>query len=170
MGSSRASLLICQNETRTVAVRWLNHGVSTFRGNSTSPSVEDAGRARRNRQSLGGGDVVEAAATAGIELLGGAGNDQLNGNDGDDTLRGEDGTDKLSGGTGNDTFLLQQGFGTDQITDFSANDLIDLRGFGFTSAQGDDGLLAVAGALPAQRLLGADDLWSPRCACARLRP
>ncbi len=31
-------------------------------------------------------------------------------------------------------------------------------------------LLAVAGALPAQRLLGADDLRSPRCACARLRP
>ena len=31
-------------------------------------------------------------------------------------------------------------------------------------------LLAVVGALPAQRLLGADDLRSPRCACAWLRP
>jgi len=32
-----------------------------------------------------------------------------------------------------------------------------------------EGFLAVAGALSAQRLLGTDDLWSPRCAGARLR-
>ena len=35
---------------------------------------------------------------------------------------------------------------------------------------GHDCLLAVAGALSAQRLLGADELRSPRCACARLPP
>ncbi|SOC07993.1 M10 family metallopeptidase [Rhodobacter maris] len=56
----------------------------------------------------------------------GAGNDHVSGGAGDDRLTGGAGNDTLTGGTGADTFLFSAGFGTDEITDFSSDDRIDL--------------------------------------------
>jgi len=51
-------------------------------------------------------------------LVGGAGNDTIAGNAGDD---------RLAGGSGADTFIFTEGFGSDQITDFSQGDRIALE-------------------------------------------
>ncbi|RYY72404.1 MAG: calcium-binding protein [Proteobacteria bacterium] len=39
----------------------------------------------------------------------------------------------LSGGAGSDIFLINKGFGTDLILDFSSDDVVRLAGLGFTS-------------------------------------
>lgn len=67
-------------------------------------------------------------------LEGGAGNDKLYGEAGDDLIDGGLGDDVLNGGLGNDTYLFHPGFGNDRIEGFGATDLINLSGFGFTSA------------------------------------
>ncbi|ESW59590.1 MAG: type I secretion protein, partial [Rhodobacter sp. CACIA14H1] len=59
-------------------------------------------------------------------LDGGAGNDLLEGGADDDTLTGGSGNDTLTGGAGADRFVLQDGGGTDTITDF---DLTRVNGF-----------------------------------------
>ncbi|MEM1387472.1 MAG: LamG-like jellyroll fold domain-containing protein [Pseudomonadota bacterium] len=62
---------------------------------------------------------------------GGSGNDDLSGDAGFDTLVGGEGDDTLSGKFNADTFLFEEGFGRDVITDFEANNAferIDLRG------------------------------------------
>jgi len=64
-------------------------------------------------------------------LYGGADNDQLSGGSGFDSLTGGTGNDTLTGNFNADTFIFQDGFGNDVITDFAAtNDLekIDLLG------------------------------------------
>ncbi|NJN88751.1 MAG: type I secretion C-terminal target domain-containing protein, partial [Leptolyngbyaceae cyanobacterium SL_7_1] len=62
-------------------------------------------------------------------LLGGNGNDALRGGSGDDILVGGAGQDRLTGGRGVDMFTFNTVTeGTDQITDFTSEDLIDLRG------------------------------------------
>ena len=72
-------------------------------------------------------------------LHGGAENDKLFGQEGDDVLHGGAGEDMLYGGEGNDTlrgaagsdrFIFKDDFGSDKITDFNHEgvvDLIDLR-------------------------------------------
>ncbi|AMJ61176.1 Hint domain-containing protein [Bosea sp. PAMC 26642] len=74
-------------------------------------------------------------------LFGGEGGDELNGGQGDDALFGGQGADVLnggandgsddilSGGSGSDTFVFDGDFGGDIITDFSANDKIDLTSY-----------------------------------------
>jgi len=62
-------------------------------------------------------------------LLGGAGNDALTGGTGNDVLVGGTGSDRLTGGGGRDRFAFSSlSEATDTLTDFSAEDLIDLRG------------------------------------------
>ena len=88
-----------------------------------------------NDTLLGGGGNDTISGLAGNDLLsGGYGNDVLDGGAGNDTLIGGLGADILSGGVGNDIFkynalaelgLVYQHF-TDQITDFSVGDKIDL--------------------------------------------
>lgn len=55
------------------------------------------------------------------------GNDMLRGGDGDDTITGGTGNDSLSGGSGDDTFVFDDVWGADTITDFAAGlDQIDM--------------------------------------------
>ncbi len=63
-------------------------------------------------------------------LEGDLGNDRLFGGKGNDVLNGGAGNDRLSGGIWADTFIFEDGFGTDVINDFEAKDLekIDLSG------------------------------------------
>jgi len=68
-------------------------------------------------------------------LLGGDGNDDLEGGDGNDLLIGGAGTDHLHGGCGSDKFVIRQGTGKDYVEDFKSDDKIDLRDFGFATAQ-----------------------------------
>ncbi len=88
----------------------------------------------------GGGANDELRGEAGNDsLLGGNGDDSLAGGSDNDTLRGAKGADTLNGGDGddvltgsgqNDTFVFNNGFGNDVITDFSAanGEDIDLSG------------------------------------------
>jgi Ca2+-binding RTX toxin-like protein len=52
-------------------------------------------------------------------LSGRGGNDNLLGMNGNDILSGQGGNDSLLGGAGADTFLFQNGYGQDTITDFN---------------------------------------------------
>lgn len=71
----------------------------------------------------GGADVIS----------GGAGRDRLNGGGGADQLAGGRGKDVLTGGAGSDTFVIAPRGGHDKVTDFAADDLLDLTAFGFGS-------------------------------------
>ena len=68
-------------------------------------------------------------------LAGGAGEDGLFGGWGRDFLVGGAGQDGLAGGHGPDKFVLRQGTGVDTIKDLHTDDRIDLRDFGFASAE-----------------------------------
>ncbi|MEM9344373.1 MAG: calcium-binding protein [Pseudomonadota bacterium] len=88
----------------------------------------------------GTGDDVLDGGTGNDRLFGDNGNDVLAGGSGDDFLSGGAGFDRLAGGRGDDvltgnfnadTFVFEDGFGDDVITDFAAtNDFekIDLAG------------------------------------------
>jgi Ca2+-binding RTX toxin-like protein len=63
-------------------------------------------------------------------LNGGAASDTINGGKGIDTINGGMGNDMLTGGKDNDTFVFDNNFGEDTITDFaSGSDQIDLTAF-----------------------------------------
>ena len=87
-----------------------------------------------NDTLLGGGGNDTISGLAGNDLLsGGYGNDTLDGGAGNDTLIAGLGQDTLSGGVGNDIFkynalaeISNNYFFSDQITDFSVGDKIDL--------------------------------------------
>ncbi len=85
---------------------------------------------------LGGGDGDD-------RVYGGEGNDRLYGADGNDQLTGGYGDDIMTGGAGDDVFVLKEGAGSDQITDYSvAEDTVKFEGFTFTdltiTQNGDD--------------------------------
>lgn len=65
------------------------------------------------------------------KMRGGKNADTLDGSAGDDWLRGLGGADELTGGDGRDTFTWERkdvGSDVDVITDFSKEDVLDLRG------------------------------------------
>jgi Ca2+-binding RTX toxin-like protein len=67
------------------------------------------------------------------ELFGGVGSDTLDGGKNNDRLNGGIGDDILIGGDNNDTFILEEDFGNDVITDFgNGNDTIDLSALGLS--------------------------------------
>lgn len=86
-----------------------------------------------------GGDRLDGGSGA-DRLFGDDGNDTLSGGEGHDSLYGGAGFDELSGGTGDDwlqgedgsdVFVFRDGFGSDTIADFDADDafeFIDLSG------------------------------------------
>ena len=80
-------------------------------------------------KGLNGNDTL-LGGTGNDTLRGGFGDDVLNGGKGSDQLIGGDGNDKLIGGGGPDTFVFDNGFGNDTITDFSGanKEKIDLSG------------------------------------------
>ncbi|MCT7956042.1 DUF4347 domain-containing protein [Laspinema palackyanum] len=65
-------------------------------------------------------------------LYGGKDDDLLYGGDGDDFLSGDLGNDTLTGGTGRDRFVVQSGFGTDLIADFTPGEDSFVLGEGLT--------------------------------------
>jgi serralysin len=116
-------------------------GDDTIIGNATANRL--SGRAGNDTiEGNGGADTILGGAGAdrllggrGDDTLqGGTGRDRLNGQAGDDVLDGGVGRDRLTGGAGADTFVLAPGGGRDRITDFGADDLLDLRAFGLSSA------------------------------------
>ena len=59
-------------------------------------------------------------------LLGGRGDDWLDGGDGNDRLVGGAGDDVLAGGAGADVFEIRGAFGVETITDFGADDRLEI--------------------------------------------
>ena len=55
-------------------------------------------------------------------IRGGKDDDEIDGGDGDDMIQGDKGDDELTGGDGDDTFILMEGDGDDEITDFEQGD------------------------------------------------
>ena len=69
----------------------------------------------------------------------------IQGASGSQTIDGGHGNDVLSGGGGADIFLLNKGFGTDLILDFSSDDVVRLGGLGFTSFDAVKGAISDTG-------------------------
>jgi len=70
-----------------------------------------------------GNDVFNASGnTTFATLYGYGGNDTLIGGSGNDSLYGGAGNDTMTGNAGRDTFILETGWGSDTLTDFSASD------------------------------------------------
>lgn len=97
-----------------------------------------------------GGDDRLSGLSGRDTLDGGQGDDTLNGGSGRDTLQGGAGQDLLSGGGGEDRFVFgpeeSRAEAPDRITDFTAQDSIDLRGFGalaLVSSLGGAGQLVI---------------------------
>lgn len=86
-------------------------------------------------------------------LEGGIGNDVLDGGDGDDALIGGPGDDTLTGGNGVDIFVLAaSGSGIDTITDFGADDAMEVAGVAVTAFLGDgDGSALAQGQVQIER-------------------
>jgi hypothetical protein len=69
-------------------------------------------------------------------ILGGAGEERISGDAGVDWLDGGTDDDLLWGGADRDIFVFSDGYGTDTIMDFDADDVIDLRALlGFENMQ-----------------------------------
>lgn len=92
-----------------------------------------SGNAGDNRLSGGGGRDTLIGGAGDDRLFGGKGADTLRGGPGDDILVGGAGNDRLTGGGGADVFVIAPGDGRDRVTDFSAEDRLDLTAFGFDS-------------------------------------
>ncbi len=76
---------------------------------------------------------VEKLSILGNDLFG-IGNDSDNtlvGGDGRQTLYGAGGNDVLTGGKGSDIFVVKPGSGSDIITDFQSDDMVQLGSYGF---------------------------------------
>ena len=78
-------------------------------------------------------NLTFSGTTGNDVLFGGNANDTISGSYGDDLLLGGAGNDTLTGGGGTDIFVFSQGSGQDTITDFAADEIIDVSsasGFG----------------------------------------
>jgi Ca2+-binding RTX toxin-like protein len=104
---------------------------------------------------------TDFAATSGVSISGGAGddrmsgssqNDRLKGDAGNDVLNGERGVDTLTGGAGNDVFafnsVLLSSADADKITDFSLADDIITIGVADNTNFGSGASLLLKGANP----------------------
>ncbi|WP_281378886.1 heparin lyase I family protein [Azospirillum oleiclasticum] len=94
-------------------------------GTSASDTLLGNGAANKIR-GMAGNDKIDGRGGDDI-LAGGDGNDDIIGGNGNDVLYGGRGTDILTGGTGSDRFVKEAtGEGTDYVTDFKSNDVLDL--------------------------------------------
>lgn len=82
--------------------------------------------------SIGGDDGADKIRGGnGADIIGGStGNDTIKGQAGNDTINGGPGNDTLEGGPGGDWFWFTANFGSDTITDFGPEDVIDLSALG----------------------------------------
>ena len=97
----------------------------------------------------GGNETLNASGSSGNNLMfagessvGGAPNTYMAGGSGNDTLVAGSGANTLAGGAGNNLFQFTKGFvgGTDIISDFTNNDVVNL--FGYGTAAGANALAA----------------------------
>ncbi|MEJ8632039.1 hypothetical protein [Streptomyces sp. MS2.AVA.5] len=115
----------------TIRVRDTGDSIVAF-GGCTALSTTEAvcpGAGSLTEVVVNAGDQADNAmsslASAGVTLVGGAGDDSLQGGSANDTLEGDEGSDFLSGGGGNDT-LIGAG-GADRIFGGAGNDSIEGR-------------------------------------------
>jgi Ca2+-binding RTX toxin-like protein len=102
-----------------------------------------------------GDDTVHAAGLDSVQIMSGAGNDQLEGSDGDDWVSGGEGNDRALGGAGND--LIQGNDGDDHLEGGAGSDTLWGDNANF-SGQGNDSLLGGAGDDILHGGYGADEL------------
>ena len=77
-------------------------------------------------------DAINENVNIRLEVVGTNGNDQIQGNDLNNRIEGGLGSDNLSGGNGQDRFIYNSASeGLDTITDFSANDVLEISADGF---------------------------------------
>ena len=92
-------------------------------------SIENVRGSMYDDKLTGNGETNKLYGNMGDDMLmGGAGNDtirggkdddEIDGGDGDDMIQGDMGDDMLTGGDGEDKFILMEGDGDDEITDFT---------------------------------------------------
>jgi Ca2+-binding RTX toxin-like protein len=100
--------------------RMAKNGAFTGNGNDLNNVI--TGAAGNDILNGNGGNDTLIGNDGKDTLNGGDGDDILDGGDGDDILDGGAGNDTLDGGAGDDTFVLQAGFGTDEIIAFGDSD------------------------------------------------
>ena len=77
-------------------------------------------------------DAINDNVNIRLEAVGTNGNDQIQGNDLNNRIEGGLGSDNLTGGDGQDRFVYNSAAeGLDTITDFSANDVLEINADGF---------------------------------------
>ncbi|MGB0922511.1 MAG: VCBS domain-containing protein [Alphaproteobacteria bacterium] len=112
-------------------IHYFNGGENNIvNGNGGDNYIPNTNGASAVFNGLGGNDDLQG--NSGNDTLnGGAGDDHLFGADGNDVLNGGTGNDLLAGGLGADLFVFADGYGSDDIFDFTAadGDKIDARGF-----------------------------------------
>lgn len=108
-------------DTITYQVQDSHGGVSTGTVSVTVRGIADA----PTRTGTANADTMNGTANEDV-LNGVGGADKLVGNAGADTLNGGAGNDTLTGGLGADRFVFTGTFGTDVVSDFQANDVIQL--------------------------------------------
>jgi len=108
-------------DTITYQVQDSHGAVSTGTVSVTVKGVANA----PTRNGTANADTMNGTAMEDV-LNGLGGNDKLVGNAGADTLNGGLGNDTLTGGVGADQFVFSGAFGTDVVSDFEANDVIQL--------------------------------------------
>ncbi|MFD2175254.1 M10 family metallopeptidase C-terminal domain-containing protein [Rhodobacter lacus] len=112
------------NRADAVRIDLTPGAVSDVFGRTGNMIISDDTVIEHLRTGAGNDTIIGNTAANAIDA--GAGNDRVRGGAGNDTLTGGAGDDTLTGGSGADTFVLGSGFGSDQISDFSSDDFIDL--------------------------------------------
>lgn len=102
------------------------NSLETIDASAVTHDIEITGNKLAN-VITGSGQDDEIDGGAGKDtIFGGAGNDELKGGAGNDLLNGGKGNDELTGGAGSDIFVYEKGGGKDTITDYTAEDKIQV--------------------------------------------
>ncbi|OCX66411.1 hypothetical protein BFP70_05150 [Thioclava sp. SK-1] len=165
-GSAKETADLLGNVTTDVTKIIGSQGNDSYNGRSGADHFE-GGQGHDYIDGAGGDDVL--IGDAGNDWMrGGKGADTLDGGEGHDNLFGLEDNDVLTGGAGMDTFYFSRGIGHDTITDFSAEDSLDLGSFmnGVDNvfdhlSETDDGLVLTNGdsSITFQGLTLADADW-----------
>ncbi len=116
-------------------------GIDNLTGGSGNDSLAGG---TENDKLVGGAGDDELAGDAGDDeilggagkdtLKGGAGSDSLLGGAGDDNLTGGEGTDILDGGAGSDSYLFENNWGTDTVSETTTDGKADTLDFSKVTA------------------------------------
>ena len=90
--------------------------IENVRGSMEDDKLTGDGEANKLYGKMG--DDMLMGGDGDDTIRGGKDDDEIDGGDGDDMIQGDMGDDMLTGGDGEDTFILMEGDGDDEITDF----------------------------------------------------